>query len=58
MQKLAKGSITLISGLIGSWIGAAIAHGNWWGWWSNILGIVGLIAGYYVVHLINNYIDG
>lgn len=58
MQKLAKGGIVIVTSTIGSWLGAAMDHGNWFGWTSNILGVIGLAAGYWLIRIINNYING
>lgn len=58
MKKMAKGSITLIASLLGSWIGALVDHGNWWGWSSTILGIVGFVVGIWMAHQLNDYIEG
>ncbi len=35
----------IIVGTIGSWIGAAMGHGNWLGGWSLLFGTVGSLAG-------------
>lgn len=60
MQNVNK-KIMLISltffGLIGSWVGAAVDHNNWFGVWSNVLGIVGTLAGIWIAYLISEYID-
>jgi uncharacterized membrane protein len=41
---------------IGSWIGAAISGGNWFGAWSIILGTVGALLGIYLGYKISkNY---
>lgn len=36
--------ITVI-GSLGSWIGAALDHGNWFGPWSILLGTIGSFVG-------------
>lgn len=37
-----------IVGTFGSWLGAAMDHGNWFGGWSILLGTVGSFAGVWV----------
>jgi hypothetical protein len=34
-----------VLGTIGSWLGAAMSHGNWFGAWSILLGTAGSLAG-------------
>lgn len=58
MQKIAKSAIVLITSTIGSWIGAVMDHGNWFGWTSSILGVIGLVAGYLIARGLDNYING
>lgn len=58
MQKMAKAAITLATSLVGSWIGAAFAHGSWSSAPSIILGIIGLGVGYLLARWVDNYIEG
>jgi len=37
-----------VGGTLGSWLGAAMDHGNWFGGWSILLGAVGSLAGIWV----------
>jgi hypothetical protein len=48
----------LVFSTIGSWIGAAMNHGNWFGVASTIGGIIGTGVGIYVGYLIGDYVDG
>lgn len=48
----------LIFSTIGSWIGADLDHGNWFGATSNILGIVGVAVGIWVGYKIGQYVEG
>lgn len=38
-----------VGGLIGGWLGSLLDHGNMFGAWSIILGVVGSLAGIWVV---------
>jgi hypothetical protein len=38
----------LAVGTIGSWLGALLDHGNWFGGWSLLLGTVGSFVGIWV----------
>lgn len=57
-KKLARGAITLVTSTIFAWIGAALDHGNWWGWASSVLGIIGLFVGYGIARLIDDWVEG
>ena len=37
-----------VFGTIGSWLGALMDHGNWFGAWSILLGAIGSIFGVWV----------
>lgn len=37
-----------IGGLIGSWLGGMLDHGNWLGGWSLLLGTVGSLVGLWI----------
>ena len=50
--------MVLVFSTLGSWLGAAMNHGDWFGFWSNLLGIVGLVVGVWVGHKIGDYIEG
>lgn len=54
---MAKGGVIITASLIGSWIGAALNGGNWFGWISTIFGLVGLAVGYWLAKLLDNYIE-
>jgi hypothetical protein len=47
----------LVFSTIGSWIGADLDHGNWFGATSNILGIVGMGVGIWVGYKIGQYVE-
>ena len=47
----------LVFSMIGSWIGADLDHGNWFGATSNILGIVGMGVGIWVGYKIGQYVE-
>lgn len=34
-----------IFGTLGGWLGAAMDHGNWFGFWSILLGMIGSFVG-------------
>jgi hypothetical protein len=57
MQRLTKTGIVLVTSTVGSWIGAALDHGNWFGITSTLLGIVGLVAGLWIAYKIDEYIN-
>lgn len=57
MQKMAKGAIVIATSTIGSWLGAALDHNNWFGLTSTVLGIIGLVAGYLIARSLDNYIN-
>jgi len=45
-----------VGGTLGSWLGALMDHGNWFGGWSILLSLVGSIAGLWIgVKLAKNY---
>lgn len=44
-----------IVGTIGSWLGAVMDHGNWFGGWSILLGGVGSFAGIWVGYKVGRY---
>jgi hypothetical protein len=53
-----KFSITLgifVVGTIGSWLGALMDHGNWFGGWSIFLGGAGSLAGIWVGYKVYQY---
>lgn len=58
MQKMSKAAIVLVTSTVFSWIGAELDHGNWFGWTSSILGVIGLIVGYWLAKVLDNYIEG
>ncbi len=47
----------LIASTIGSWIGAAIDHNNWLGFWSTLFGIIGFVAGIWLARKLDDYIE-
>jgi len=47
-----------IFGLLGSWIGALMDHGNWMGGWSILLGAVGSFFGIWAGYKAGRYIEG
>lgn len=57
MQKIVKTMLTLLCSVIGSWIGAAVDHNNWFGAASTILGIVGFVAGIWLARRLDDYIE-
>lgn len=57
MQRMSKAGIILLTSTVGSWLGALMSGGDWFGWASSILGIVGLAAGYWLAKILDNYID-
>jgi uncharacterized membrane protein YfcA len=57
MQKLTKGGIVLVVSTIGSWIGAAMDHNNWFGVTSTVLGVIGIFIGLWLVRLLDDYIN-
>ena len=44
-------------GLLGSWIGAAMDHGNWFGVASTVIGIIGSVAGIWIGYYIADYFE-
>lgn len=46
-----------IFGLIGSWIGAALDHGNWFGAASTIIGLIGSVAGIWIGYYFADYFE-
>lgn len=48
----------LVFSTLGSWLGAALDHGNWFGVASNVLGIVGVAVGIWVGYKIGQYVEG
>lgn len=55
MKALIYFSIFVFSGL-GSWLGAALDHGNWFGALSILLGAVGAFVGIWIALVVNkNY---
>jgi hypothetical protein len=45
-----------VVGTVGAWIGAAMDHGNWFGFTSIILGGVGSLAGVWVGYKAGKYL--
>lgn len=43
-----------VVGTLGSWLGALMDHGNWFGSWSILLGLIGSFVGIWVGYKIAN----
>lgn len=46
----------VVVGMLGSWLGALMDHGNWLGGWSLLLGTIGSLAGIWVGYRVGQYI--
>ena len=47
-----------IGGTLGSWLGALVDRGNWFGGWSLLGSVIGSLAGIWIVYKINqNYLQ-
>lgn len=47
-----------VVGTIGSWLGALLDNGNWFGAWSILFGTIGSFAGIWVGYKAARYIEG
>jgi hypothetical protein len=48
----------IVCSLIGSWLGAELDHGNFFGTASNVLGIAGMFVGIWAGYKIGQYAEG
>lgn len=46
-----------VVGTLGGWIGALMAHGNWFGTWSILLSTIGSFVGIWVGYKAGKYLE-